>query len=207
MDWKRIAQNNILYNNPVLTHAFGICTIVAAATTLQNGFILAVLFAVMCIPTCAVSSLFYRRLARPYRAAAAVAMAAVFYTIGVMALRAVYGSFSTLFRYYLPLMVVNSLMFNRAVRYAPRETVGETIFDSATAAVGFGAAACATGLVREFLLTGNLLGWQVWRAGDAMHMVQVPFFGFIVLGFVAAGARALRLRRERRAHREGRPKP
>lgn len=207
MDWKRTAQDNILYHNPVLTHAFGICTIVAAATTLQNGLILSILFAVMCIPTCAVSSAFYRKLARPYRAAAVVVTAAVFYTAGVAALRAVYGSFSTLFRYYLPLMVVNSLMFNRAVRYAPRETVRETVLDSATAAVGFGAAACLTGLIREFLLTGNLLGWQVWRTGDLPHMVQVPFFGFLVLGFVAAGARMLRLRHERRAHREGRPKP
>lgn len=201
-EWKRTALDNIVYKNPVLTHALGICTIVAAGTTLYNGFILSLLFAAVCIPTCIISSLFYRKLMRPYRSAAVVLTASVFYTLGVWGLTWVYGSISTLFRYYLPLMAVNSLMFNRAVRYAPRETVRETILDSATSAVGFSVAACLTGALRELLQNGAIAGWQIFHFKGELHMTQVPFFGFIALGFIAAAARAVRLRRDRRARRE-----
>ncbi|MBQ9083134.1 MAG: hypothetical protein IJY28_06520 [Clostridia bacterium] len=183
---------NVLYYNPVLTWALGICTIVAAATTLQNGWILSQVFAMTMIPVCVLSGAFGGRIPRYLRAAAVPLLSALFYTAAILILRQKYGDWTTLFRYFLPLIAVNSLILSRGVRYAPRQSVLVALLDSVTCAIGFGATACTVGLVRGMLADGLLMGKQI-------HMAGVPFFGFLVLGFLAALARAGRLYYEKRA--------
>ncbi len=183
---------NVLYYNPVLTWALGICTIVAAATTLQNGWILSQVFAMTMIPVSVLSSVFGGRMPRYLRAAAVPLLSALFYTTAILLLRRTYGDWTTLFRYFLPLIAVNSLILSRGVRYAPRQSVAVALLDSVTCALGFGVTACIVGLVRGLLADGLLLGRQI-------HMAGVPFFGFLVLGFLAALARAIRLQYEKRA--------
>ena len=188
------AQRNILYANPVLTTALGICTIVAAATTLENGWILSQLLALVLIPECLLSSACFSRLPRYLRTPAVAVSAAGFYTLGMLLLQWRYGSMTLLFRYYLPLIALNSMMLSRAVRYAPRQSLRTALIDSATCAVGFGVAACLVGGVRELFQSGTLGGVTLIHTSPALHMAQVPFFGFIVLGFVCALWRAIRLR-------------
>jgi electron transport complex protein RnfE len=183
---------NVLYYNPVLTWALGICTIVAAATTLRNGWIISQVFAMTMIPVCLLSSAFGGKMPRYIRAAVIPLLSAVFYTIAIMLLRQQYGAWTTLFRYFLPLMAVNSLVLSRGVRYAPRQSLLVALLDAVSCVIGFAVTACAVGAVRELLVNGLLLGRPV-------HMAGVPFFGFIVLGFLAAGARAARLSYEKRA--------
>lgn len=183
---------NVLYYNPVLTWALGICTIVAAATTLKNGWILSQVFAMTMIPVSVLSSAFGGRMPRYLRAAAVPLLSALFYTGAILLLRQTYGDWTTLFRYFLPLIAVNSLILSRGVRYAPRQSVLVSLLDSVTCAIGFGVTACTVGLIRGLLADGLLLGRQI-------HMAGVPFFGFLVLGFLAALARAIRLQYEKRA--------
>lgn len=182
---------NVLYQNPVLTGALGICTIVAAATTLKNAWILTQMFALITFPVCMISSGCFSRMPRYLRAAVVPLTAAILYTLAIALLRSYYGAWSTLFRFYLPLMAVNSLMLSRAVRYAPRQRLWVTAIDTVTCIIGFGLAACLTGGIRELFQSGKLTGLPV-------HMAGVPFFGFIVLGFIAAAVRGLRLHRERK---------
>ncbi len=183
---------NVLYYNPVLTWALGICTIVAAATTLKNGWIISQVFAMTMIPVCLLSSAFGGRMPRYIRAAVIPLLSAVFYTVAIMLLRQQYGAWTTLFRYFLPLMAVNSLVLSRGVRYAPRQSLTVALLDSVSCVIGFTVTACAVGAVRELVVNGILMGKQI-------HMAGVPFFGFIVLGFLAALARAARLGYEKRA--------
>ena len=190
-------MRNVLYRNAVLTAALGMSVIVATATTLKNAWIMSLLFAFTSIPTCLVSSAFFCRVPRYLRAAAVPITAAIFYSIGAIAIRSYFGAWSTLFRFYLPLVAVNSLMLSRAVRYAPQQTPFEAISDIITCTWGYAAVACAVGGVRELLQNGTLGGLRI-------HMAGVPFFGFIVLGFAAAIVRAVRLRHEQRqAHKGG----
>ena len=195
-EFARAFARNVLYQNAVLTAALGVSVIVPAATTLKNAWILSVLFAFTLVPTCVVSSAFYSRMPRYLRAAAVPVTAAVFYTIGMLLLRSYYGAWSTLFRFFLPLVAVNSLMLSRAVRYAPQQTVRETVFDTVTCAIGYGVVCCAVGGVRELLQSGML-------GGIKLHMAAVPFFGYITVGFAAAFARAVRLRHEQKQARKG----
>ena len=189
---KSALARNVLYYNPVLNWALGICTIVAAATTLQNGWIISQVFAMTMIPVNVLSSLLYWRIPRYIRAAVVPITAAVFYTIAIMVLRQQYGDWTTLFRYYLPLMAVNSLVLSRGVRYAPRQSLMVAVLDAVSCSIGFGAAACGVGVIRELLVSGTLLGIRT-------HMAAVPFFGFVALGFLAAAARGLRLKHDKKA--------
>jgi electron transport complex protein RnfE len=182
---------NVLYYNPVLTWALGICTIVAAATTLQNGWILSQVFTLTMVPVCVLCAAIGRRVPRYLRAAMVPLLSALFYTAAILLLRRQYGDWTTLFRYFLPLIAVNSLILSRGVRYAPRQSVTVALLDSVTCAVGFAVTACTVGLVRGLLADGLLLGKQI-------HMAGVPFFGFIMLGFLAAVVRAIRLCYEKR---------
>lgn len=203
MKKQKIALNNILYQNPVLTYALGISTVVAVATTFYNGLVLSLLIAWINIPVCILSALFYRKWARPYRTLATALTAAVFYTLGVHLLSYFPASIPTLFQYYLPLAVANSLMFNRAVRRITRRTVREATVDILSASLGYGLTACVVGAIRELLKTGAIAGWVWFHPIEPFHMAQAPFFGFIVLGFIAALARSVRLRHDRKKQREG----
>lgn len=192
--WQQVRSafgRNVLYYNPVLTWALGISTVVAAATTLRNGWIIAQVFAIVMIPVSLISCLLYRRMPRAIRAAAVPVTAAVFYTAAIVLLRQQYGEWTTLFRYFLPLMAVNSLILSRGVRYAPQQSFALALVDSVTCSVGFGLAACIVGGIRELISSGVLYVLHT-------HMAAVPFFGFIVLGFLAAAVRAIRLNHDRK---------
>lgn len=182
---------NVLYYNPVLTWALGICTIVAAATTLNNGWIISQVFAMTMIPVSLLCSLIGARIPRYIRAAVVPVLSAVFYTAAIMLLRQQYGDWTTLFKYFLPLMAVNSLVLSRGVRYAPRQSLMVALLDSVTCVVGFTLAACAVGFIRELIASGAFFGLKT-------HMAVVPFFGFIVLGYLAALTRAFRLRHDKK---------
>lgn len=60
------------------------------------------------------------------------------------------------------------------------------------AAAGFALAACAVGALRELLGKGTLMGRPAEGMPFSVPAVLLPFAGFLIVGFLAAGIQKLR---------------
>lgn len=89
---------------------------------------------------------------------------------------------------YFPLAAINSMMVDLAAVH-PRETVGESFADSVKMSLGFTLAACSIAALREILGSRTLWGLPFHLYPLEMRGVLLPFFGFILIGFLNAGFR------------------
>ena len=192
---KKTLRPNALYAGPVLLGAFGICTIVAAATTLQNAVILSILTGVLQITVCVLSSALFARMPRHLRMACIALCAAAVYTGAAFVVQMAFGYTPFLYEVYAPLLAVSSLLFVRADGFAAHNRVGVAAADAITCALGYALVCCTVGAVRELLSSGTLYGQTVIAGTIPNRMAAAPFFGFITLGFLAAVIKALRRRR------------
>jgi Na+-transporting NADH:ubiquinone oxidoreductase subunit NqrD len=104
------------------------------------------------------------------------------------------------------LMICNSILFSRAEEYAPEHVAVAVAADSLGCSAGFALVAFLAALVRSVWLGKISLpfaaGFAAGRAAD------LPFAGFLLLGFLAAFLQwGNRLRARRRAERMKRRMP
>ena len=194
-------RSNGLYATPVLSGAMGICVPVIAATTLRNGVILSLIFSLLLVPVCVLSSLCFAYLPKHLRVAAVVLTASVVFAGASGLVQIFFGRAASLYQIYAPLLIVSSLLISRADQFAVRQSIGIAAADSAACAIGFALVSCMVGAVRELLGSGTIYGTAVLPALVSNRMAGTPFFGFIVLGFLAAAVKSFRLRAEERHRR------
>ncbi|MGI6261473.1 MAG: Rnf-Nqr domain containing protein [Acutalibacteraceae bacterium] len=194
-------RTNGLYAAPVLSGAMGICVPVIAATTLRSGVILSLIFSLLLVPVCVLSSLCFAYLPKYLRIAAVVLTASVVFAGASGLVQIFFGRAASLYQIYAPLLIVSSLLISRADQFAVRQSIGIAAADSAACAIGFALVSCTVGAVRELLGSGTLYGTAVLPTLVPNRMAGAPFFGFIVLGFLAAAAKSLRLRAEEKHQR------
>ncbi len=194
-------RTNGFYAAPILSGAMGISVPVIAATTLRNGVIISLIFALMLIPVCVISSLCFAYLPKYLRIVAIVLVASIIFTGASELVQTFFGRASSLYQIYAPLLIVSSLLVSRADQFAVRQKVGVAAADSVACAIGFALVSCAVGAVRELLGSGTIYGARVFEVFGQNRIAQMPFFGFLVLGFLAAAAKGLRLHREKKQQR------
>lgn len=194
-------RTNGLYAAPVLSGAMGICVPVAAATTLRSGIILSLIFAMLLVPVCVLSSLCFVYLPKHLRIAAVVLVSSVVFAGASGVVQIFFGRAAQLYQIYAPLLIVSSLLLSRADQFAVRQNAGIAAADSAACAIGFALVSCTMGAVRELFGSGTLYGTVVLPAIVPNRMASAPFFGFIVLGFLAAAVKSFRLRAEEKRRR------
>ena len=90
---------------------------------------------------------------------------------------------------YIPLAAVNSMMLETSV-FSPRDNWLKAFCDSVLMCMGFALVACSIGAIREIL--GSQTIWEIPFKVYPVRMVGVrlPFFGFIMIGFLTAVCRS-----------------
>ena len=86
---------------------------------------------------------------------------------------------------YLPLIVVNCIILARAESYASCNKPFYSMVDGLSVGIGFTAALCLIGIVREFLSSGSFAGFAI-PGFPAMSGAGASAFGFIVFGCLVA---------------------
>ena len=89
---------------------------------------------------------------------------------------------------YIYLMAVNGMTFTTAMSIEKRDRIYPVLAGALKGAVAFAVAMFVTSLLREYFGSGSLWGLLV------PHLIRidgmlVPFFGFILVGFLLAGMR------------------
>ena len=188
--------NGLLFRNPVLVGALGMYPLAAAAWNLKNAAALSVLFAALALPSGLVLCLCGMLMPRWFRPGLVLLVTALFYVpAAYLTNRLVPGSVADL-GMVSGLMICNSVIFSRVDEYAPEHVAAAVAADALGCSLGFAALAFLLAAVRGFWLRGGIPGLSPLAAG---HGADLPFAGFILLGFLAALVQWINHRRAERA--------
>ena len=192
---------NAVTNNIVLIQALGLCPIIAAGTTLQNGVALTVCTAVVLIPLSLFIALAGNWLPKWLRPAIYVLLASLL-LVGTAYLMDRYVStqlFAEL-HLFIPLMAVN-MLYTRSVGFSSIVNPVATVVDALGSTVGFGAVICIISALREMAIRGTIWGISL-NTTVTLPEVAAPFAAFILLGFMSAFLQLCRQRVSALFHRK-----
>ena len=176
---------NAVTNNIVLIQALGLCPIIAAGTTLQNGVALTVCTAVVLIPLSLFIAVMGNLLAKWLRPAVYVLLASLL-LVGTAHLldRYISTDLYAQLHLYIPLMAVN-MLYTRSVGFSSIVNPVATVVDALGSTVGFGAVICIISALREMATYGTIWNHPLENA-YTMPGMNSPFVAFFMLAFMAA---------------------
>lgn len=185
---------NAVTNNIVLIQALGLCPIIGAATTLQNGVVLSICTAAVLLPMSLLMALVAPWLPKWLRPAVYVLLASLL-LVGTTFVLSHYVSgelYATDLHHFIPLIAVN-MLYARTVGFSSIAHPVSTVVDALGSTLGFGAVICGVSALREVLAYGTLWNRPVDISWHLPH-ADTPFVAFILLGLLAAALQWSRLR-------------
>ena len=184
---------NAVTNNIVLIQALGLCPIIGAATTLQNGVVMSVCTAAVLLPLSLLMALVGPWLPKWLRPAIYVLLASLL-LVGCSFLLSNYvsGELFAKLHHFIPLIAVN-MLYARTVGFSSIAHPVSTVVDALGSTLGFGAVICSVSALREVFAYGTLWGSPVDISWSLPH-ADTPFVAFILLGLMAAALQWSRLR-------------
>lgn len=187
MNFGKQLKEGLLTQNPVLVQLLGMCSTLAITTSISNGLGMGV--SVMIILTCSniVISLLRKIIPDQIRIAAYIVVIAGFVTMVDLLLQAYFQDIAESLGVFIPLIVVNCIIFARAEAFAFRNPPLESLLDGLGMGLGFTGAITLLAAIRELIGAGTLFGAQVMPLSyQPMAIVTMTPGGFIVLGFLLA---------------------
>ena len=187
MNIKQQFKEGLITNNPVLVQLIGMCATMAITTSLFNGIGMGL--SVLVILTCCnvVISLIRKVIPNDIRLAIFVLVIAGFVTIVDLLLQAYVPALSASLGVFIPLIVVNCIIFGRAEAFAFKNKPLASAVDGLGMGLGFTLAITLISSIRELFGAGTLFGVQVMPESYLpMGILVKPAGGFIVLGLTLA---------------------
>lgn len=182
--FKTIAIDGLLKNNPTLRLVLGTCPALALSTAAMNGIGMgaAVIFILICSNV--LISLLRNIIPDSVRIPAFVLIIATFVSVVRMVMEKFIPNLYESLGVYLPLIVVNCIILGRAESFASKNTVLSSAFDGLFNGLGFALALTLMGIIRELLGSGSIFGIVVWN-------FKIEFFtsaagAFFVYGMMIA---------------------
>lgn len=179
--------NGIIKENPVLVLLLGLCPTLAVTTGAVNGFGMGASTMAVLVCSNAVIALLKDVIPKKVRVPAYIVVIAGFVTIVQMLLKAYLPTLDAALGLYIPLIVVNCIIFGRAEMFASKNKVIDSIMDGIGMGIGFTFALTLIGLIRELLGSGSAFGFLL--AGSEwtpMMIFMLAPGGFFVLAMIIA---------------------
>ena len=162
-NFKKIAVDGVVAQNPTLKLVLGTCPTLALTTMAMNGIGMgaAVTFVLICSNV--LISLLRSVIPNQVRIPAFVLIIATFVTIVRLVMDKLLPDLYESLGLYLPLIVVNCIILARAESFASKNSVIASIADGLFTGIGFTIALTLMGAVREILGSGAIFGVKLWN--------------------------------------------
>ena len=184
---RKIFMNGIIDENPTFRMVLGMCPTLAITTAVSNGIGMGLATTVVLVCSNLFISLLRKAIPDEIRIPAFIVVIATFVTIVQLVIKAFLPALDAALGMFIPLIVVNCIIFGRAEAFACKNKPLASIADGLGMGLGFTCAITLICAVRELLGAGTLLGVQVMPAGYMpMDLLVKPAGGFIVLGLMMA---------------------
>ena len=202
MNAKKILLNGILHENPTFRLVLGMCPTLAITYQAANGVAMGLATTFVLVFSNLVISLLRRWIPDQIRIPAFVIVIATFVTVVEMVMHAflpdLYGTLGV----FIPLIVVNCIIFARAESFAFKNRPFASVLDGLGMGLGFTLAITLLSCLRELLGAGTVFGAHVLPEGfQPMAIAVQPAGGFILLGLLLAAGTALSNRSRKEAPR------
>lgn len=182
-----IFMNGIIQENPAFRLLLGNCPSLAITTLAKNGvgMGLAATFVLVCSNV--VISLIRKITPEKVRIPVFVAVIASFTTIVQLLLAAFLPELNKQLGIYIPLIVVNCIIFARAEMFAQKNPAVDSFVDGLGMGAGFTIAITLIGSVREILGSGTWMGIPITVSlFEPATFFILPPGGFMVMGLLIA---------------------
>ena len=184
---RKIFMNGIIDENPTFRMVLGMCPTLAITTAVFNGIGMGLATTFVLVFSNLVISLLRKAIPDQIRIPAFIVVIATFVTIVQLIIKAFVPALDAALGVFIPLIVVNCIIFGRAEAFAFKNKPLASIVDGLGMGLGFTCAITMICAVRELFGAGTLLGVQVMPAGYMpMDLLVKPAGGFIVLGLMMA---------------------
>ena len=197
--FKKIVLNGIITENPTFRLVLGMCPTLAVTTAAVNGLGMGLATTFVLICSNLVISLIRNFVPDKVRIPAYIVVIATFVTMVDLFLKAFLPELSESLGLFIPLIVVNCIIFARAEAFASKNPPLDSMLDGLGMGLGFTCARTIISCVRELLGSGCLFGVDLLGPSypPALIFVLAPG-GFITLGLVLAAVnKLLSLRRKK----------
>ena len=184
---RKIFMNGIIDENPTFRMVLGMCPTLAITTAVSNGIGMGLAVTFVLVFSNLVISLLRKAIPDQILIPAFIVVIATFVTIVQLVVKAFVPALDAALGVFIPLIVVNCIIFGRAEAFAFKNKPIPAIVDGLGMGIGFTIAITLISAVRELFGAGTLLGVQVMPAGYLpMDLLVKPAGGFIVLGLLLA---------------------
>ncbi len=184
--------NGLIFENPTFVMMLGMCPTLAITTSGSNGIGMGLAVTAVLICSNLFISLLRNIIPDSVRIPAYVIIIASFVTMVDMLLKAFLPDLSSALGMFIPLIVVNCIIFARAESFASKNPPLLSIADGLGMGLGFTCAITLLSIIREVLGNGTFFGMQVMPTSYQPMgiLTQVPG-GFITLGLLLILVNAL----------------
>ena len=184
---RKIFMNGIIDENPTFRMVLGTCPTLAITTAVSNGIGMGLATTAVLVCSNLFISLLRKVIPDEIRIPAFIVVIATFVTIVQLVIKAFLPALDAALGMFIPLIVVNCIIFGRAEAFAFKNKPLASVADGLGMGIGFTCAITLICAVRELLGAGTLLGVQVMPAGYMpMDLLVKPAGGFIVFGLMMA---------------------
>ncbi len=207
-----ILRDGLWDKNIVFVQMLGMCPTMAVTGSATNGLGMGLATtAVLAVSNMLVSSV-RKHVSADVRIPVFIILIAALVTLVDMAVNAWLHDLYKVLGLYIALIVANCAVLGRSEAYASKAPVMASFLDGLAMGLGFTFALTLIGAVREMLGSGTLFAGASLLLGKAFAFLELklipgykgfllmilPPGGFLVLGFLLAGKRALETRRKGR---------
>lgn len=201
-------SKGIFRENPTFRLVLGMCPTLATTTSLENALGMGAATTFVLCGSNVVISLLRRAIPAKIRIPCFVLVIATFVTVIDLLMQAFAPALSEKLGIFIPLIVVNCIVFARAESFASRNPVADSFLDGLGMGVGFTLSLSLISIVRELLGTGGVTVWGSLSfalpasVAPSIILFILPAGGFLTLGMLLALMNHLKNRAAVRAGRE-----
>lgn len=187
-----VFTNGLLNENPTFRLLLGMCPTLAISTAASSGVGMGLAATFVLVFSNIVISSLRRIIPEKVRIPCFIVVIATFVTIIDLVIKAFLTSLSDTLGIFIPLIVVNCIIFARAEAFAFKNPVLPSAMDGLGMGLGFTCSLTLLSSVREIIGAGTWFGMQVMPQGyEPMAIITKPTGGFITLGLLLLIVNAL----------------
>ena len=186
MKYLTLIKDGIIDKNPIFVQLLALCPLLAVTTSAINAVTMGL--ATTAVMICANSAISILRKVIPgeIRIAASVIIIAGFVTILQLLLDAYAPpEITAALGIFIPLIAVNCILFSRTESFASKNKLFPSIVDAFSMGLGFTLGLFVVGVIREFLGSGSIFGYELLHDPTAHVLIMVmPAGAFFTLGVI-----------------------
>ena len=160
--------NGLIIENPTLVLMIGMCPTLAVTSSAINGLGMGLATTFVLALSNAVISALRHVIPPTVRIPSFIVVIASFVTLVQLLMQAYVPALNAALGVYIPLIVVNCIIFGRAEAYASKNGIIPSFFDGIGMGIGFTCAITCIGLIREFIGAGTAFSVQILGKGTVV---------------------------------------